>query len=159
MLKRQLSLLVISTILLSTTLVHAAEITEVPTLSIGNIKIQPRDLGAIIIDTPEIDINTTKVTVGRVSIDRNRRRNRTPSARRKLVIPSAAILRQRAMNKINQVESSARVGTSTTRSSTNDSRTVSEQNIQCSGSGSSVVQSSQTINGRTVSSETRTNCN
>jgi hypothetical protein len=159
MLKRQLSLLVISTILLSTTLVHAAEIPEVTNLSVGNIKIQPRDLGAIIIHTPDIDINTTKVTVERGSINRNRRRNRIPSARRKLVIPSAAIIRQRVMNKINQVESSARIGTSTTRTSTNDSRTVSEQNIQCSGSGSSIVQSSQTINGRTVSSETRTNCN
>lgn len=159
MLKRQISLLIISTIFFSTTLAHAAEIPEATKLSVGNIKTQVRDLGAIIMHTPDVDINTTKVTVGRVLIDRNRRRNRTPSVRRKLVIPSAAILRQQASDKVNQVEFPDRVGTSTTRTSTNDSHTVTEQNIQCSGSGSSVVQSSQTINGRTVSSETRTNCN
>lgn len=167
MLKRQISLLIISTIFFSTTLAHAAEIPEATKLSVGNIKTQVRDLGAIIMHTPDVDINTTKVTVGRVLIvgaaspmeNRNRRRNRTPSVRRKLVIPSAAILRQQASDKVNQVEFPDRVGTSTTRTSTNDSHTVTEQNIQCSGSGSSVVQSSQTINGRTVSSETRTNCN
>jgi hypothetical protein len=160
MLKRQLGLLLISTILLSTNLVHAAEIPEGTNVSIGNIKIQTSDRGEFSIKTPNIEINTAKVTVGRVSIDRNRRRNRkAPSVRRGQVIPSAAILRQQAIDKINSVESSDRVGNSTTRTSTNDSHTVTEQNIQCSGSGSSVIQSSQTINGRTVSSETRTNCN
>jgi hypothetical protein len=160
MLKRQLGLLVISTILLSTTLVHAAEIPGGTDLSVGNIRIQTSDRGEVNIKTPNIDINSAKVIVGRVSIDRNRRRNRkAPSMRRGREIPSAAILRQRAMDKVNSVESSDRVGNSTTRTSTNDSHTVTEQNIQCSGSGSSVIQSSQTINGRTVSSETRTNCN
>jgi hypothetical protein len=160
MLKRQLGLLVISTILLSTNLVHAAEISGGTDLSVGNIRIQTSDRGDVNIKTPNIDINSGKVTVGRVSIDRNRRRNRkAPSIRREREIPSAAVLRQRAMDKINSGESPNRVGTSTTRTSTNDSHTVSEQNIQCSGSGSSVIQSSQTINGRTVSSETRTNCN
>jgi hypothetical protein len=160
MLKRQLGLLVISTILLSTNLVHAAEISGGTDLSVGNIRIQTSDRGEVNIKTPNIDINSGKVTVGRVSIDRNRRRNRkAPSIRREREIPSAAVLRQRAMDKINSGESPNQVGTSTTRTSTNDSHTVSEQNIQCSGSGSSVVQSSQTINGRTVSSETRTNCN
>jgi hypothetical protein len=160
MLKRQLGLLVISTILLSTTLVHAAEIPEGTNISVGNIRVQTSDRGEVSIKTPNIEINTAKVIVGRVSIDRNRRRNRkAPSVRRGQVIPSAAILRQQAIDKINSVESSDRVGTSTTRTSTNDAHTVTEQNIKCSGSGSSVVQSSQTINGRTVSSETRTNCN
>jgi hypothetical protein len=159
MLKRQLGLLIISTLLCSTTLVHAAEIPEGTNVSVGNIRIQTSDRGEVRIQTPNININPTKVTVGRGSIDRNRRRNRTPSVRRKLVIPSAAILRQRAMDRVNSVESPNRVGTSTTRTSTNDAHTVSEQNIQCNGSGSSVIQSSQTINGRTVSSETRTNCN
>lgn len=160
MLKRQLGLLVISTILLSTTLVHAAEIPEGTNISVGNIRVQTSDRGEVSIKTPNIEINTAKVIVGRVSIDRNRRRNRkAPSVRRGQVIPSAAILRQQAIDKINSIESSDRVGTSTTRTSTNDAHTVTEQNIKCSGSGSSVVQSSQTINGRTVSSETRTNCN
>jgi hypothetical protein len=160
MLKRQLGLLVISTILFSTTLVHAAEIPEGTNISVGNIRVQTSDRGEVSIKTPNIEINTAKVTVGRVSIDRNRRRNRkAPSVRRGQVIPSAAILRQQAIDKINSVESSDRVGTSTTRTSTNDAHTVTEQNIKCSGSGSSVVQSSQTINGHTVSSETRTNCN
>jgi hypothetical protein len=160
MLKRQLGLLIISTLLCSTTLVHAAEIPEGTNVSVGNIRIQTSDRGEVSIQTPGVDINTTKVTVGRVSIDRNRRRNRkAPSMRRGRIIPSAAILRQQAIDKVNSVESPDRVGTSTTRTSTNDSHTVSEQNIQCSGSGSSITQSSQTINGRTVSSETRTNCN
>jgi hypothetical protein len=160
MLKRQLGLLVISTILLSTTLVHAAEMPGGTDLSVGNIRIQTSDRGEVNIKTPNIDIGPEKVIVGRVSIDRNRRRNRkAPSLRRGRAIPSAAILRQQAMDKTNSVESPNRAGTSTTRNSTNDSHTVSEQNIQCSGSGSSVIQSSQTINGRTVSSETRTNCN
>jgi hypothetical protein len=160
MLKRQLGLLVISTILLSTTLVHAAEIPEGTNISVGNIRVQTSDRGEVSIKTPNIEINTAKVIVGRVSIDRNRRRNRkAPSVRRGQVIPSAAILRQQAIDKINSIESSDRVGTSTTRTSTNDAHTVTEQNIKCSGSGSSVVQSSQTINGSTVSSETRTNCN
>jgi hypothetical protein len=160
MLKRQLGLLIISTILCSTTLVHAAEMPGGTDLSVGNIRIQTSDRGEVNIKTPNIDINPAKVTVGRVSIDRNRRRNRkAPSLRRGQTIPSAAILRQQAMDKVNSVESPDRIGTSTTRTSTNDAHTVSEQNIQCSGSGSSVIQSSQTINGRTVSSETRTNCN
>jgi hypothetical protein len=158
MLKRQLGLLLISTILFSTNLVHAAEIPEGTNISVGNIRIQTSDRGEVSIQTPNIDLTPAKVTVGRISIDRNRRRKNS-SARRKQVIPSAAILRQQAIDKVNSVESVDRVGTSTTRTSTNDSHTVSEQNIQCSGSGSSVIQSSQTINGRTVSSETRTNCN
>lgn len=49
----------------------------------------------------------------------------------------------------------------TIRSSSGDSETVNEQHqsIQCSGGGSSVSQSSTTINGRTVNSEVRSNCN
>ena len=160
MLKRQLGFLVISTILLSTTLVHAADISGSTDLSVGNIRIQTSDRGEVNIKTPNIDLNSAKVTVGGISIDRNRRRNRkAPSIRRGRVIPSAAILRQQALDKITPVEAPDRVGNSTTRTSTNDSHTVSEQNIQCSGSGSSISQSSQTINGRTVISETRTNCN
>jgi hypothetical protein len=160
MLKSRLGLLLISIIMLSTNLVHAAEISEGTNVSVGNIRIQTSDRGEIRIDTPNIDINTAKVTVGRVSIDRNRRRNRkAPSMRRGRVIPSAAILRQQAIDKVNSVESPTTVGTSTTRTSTNDAHTVSEHHIQCTGSGSSVIQSSQTINGRTVSSETHTNCN
>ena len=162
MLKLQCSLLMISTILFSTTLIHAAEMPEGAKVAVGNISIQTNDRGEVRIQTPNIDITPAKVTVGRVSIDRNRRRKNS-STRRRLVIPSAAILRQQAIDKVNSkvnsVESADRVGTSTTRTSTNDSHTTSEQNIQCSGSGSSVIQSSQTINGRTVSSETRTNCN
>ncbi len=162
MLKLQLGLLLISTILLSNNLVHAAGIAEGTNVSVGNVIIQTSDRGEVSIQTPNIDLTPAKVTVGRISIDRNRRRKNS-STRRRLVIPSAAILRQRAIDKVNSkvnsIESADRVGTSTTRTSTNDSHTTSEQNIQCSGSGSSVIQSSQTINGRTVSSETRTNCN
>lgn len=162
MLKLQLGLLLISTILLSNNLVHAAGIAEGTNVSVGNVRIQTSDRGEVSIQTPNIDLTPTKVTVGRISIDRNRRRKNS-STRRRLIIPSAAILRQRAIDKVNSkvnsIESADRVGTSTTRTSTNDSQTTSEQNIQCSGSGSSVIQSSQTINGRTVSSETRTNCN
>ena len=163
MLKSRLDLLLISIILLSTNLVHAAEIPEGTNVSVGNIRIQTSDRGEVRIDTPNIEITPAKITVGRVSIDRSRRRNRkAASVRRRQVIPSAATLRQQAIDKANLKANSVDpnpVGTSTTRTSTNDAHTVSEQNIQCSGSGSSVIQSSQTINGRTVSSETRTNCN
>ncbi len=158
MLNSRLGLLLISIILLSTNIVHAAEITEGTNISVGKIGIQTSDRGEARIDTPNIEISPAKITVGRVSIDRNRRRNRkAPSIRRGRVIP-ATILRQQAIDRLNSVDPD-RVGTSTTRTSTNDTHTVSEQNIQCSGSGSSAIQSSQTINGRTISSETRTNCN
>ena len=161
MLNSRFGLLLISIILLSTNLVHAAEISEGTNVSVGKIGIQTSDRGEVRIDTPNIDLSPAKITVGRVSIDRNRRRNRT-SVRQRQIIPSAAILRQQAIDKANSRANSVDpnpVGTSITRTSTNDSHTVSEQTIQCSGSGSSVIQSSQTINGRTVSSETRTNCN
>jgi hypothetical protein len=91
-------------------------------------------------------------------ISRTRRRARTPVVRKRGIYPTAT-LHQRAVDKIAPVEYPDRVQNSTIRTSTNDSQTINEQHVQCHGSGSSIVQSSQTINGRTVSSEVHTNCN
>jgi hypothetical protein len=46
-----------------------------------------------------------------------------------------------------------------TQSSTQSSTSEQQQSVQCSGSGTVVSQSSSTVNGRTVNSEVRRNCN
>lgn len=56
------------------------------------------------------------------------------------------------------------VRSSTIRTSSGDengsqSSTTQQQSVQCSGSGTVVSQSSSTVNGRTVNSEVRRNCN
>jgi hypothetical protein len=65
MLKHQLSLLAIATILLSPTLVHADEISGGKNLSVGNIKIQTSDSG-VSIQTPNVKIDTLKPSSGRI---------------------------------------------------------------------------------------------
>jgi hypothetical protein len=154
MLKHQLSLLAIATILLSSTLARADDISGGKNLSVGNIQIQTSDSGNVSIQTPSINIQALKSVDGRV-ISRIRRRARIPVVRY-----SPAILRQRAVVKTTPVEYPDRVHNSTIRTSTNNSQTINEQHVQCHGSGSSsIVQSSQTIDGKTVSSEVHTNCN
>jgi hypothetical protein len=158
MLKHQLSLLAIATILLSSTLARADDISGGKNLSVGNIQIQASDSGNVSIQTPSINIQTLKSVDGRV-ISRTRRRSRIPVVRGR-VIYSPATLRQRAVVKTTLVEYPDRVHNSTIRTSTNNSQTINEQHVQCHGSGSSsIVQSSQTIDGKTVSSEVHNNCN
>jgi hypothetical protein len=159
MLKRQIGLVAIVTLLLLPNLVSAAEIPENTNLSSGNVRVQISDRGGVSIQTPNINIDTNKPVVKRVLISRKYRRYRTPIVKRgRVVLPTVS--RQRAIDKVTPTaEHADRVRSSTIRTSTNDSHTISEQHVQCHGSGSSIVQSSQTINGRTVSSEVQTNCN
>jgi hypothetical protein len=160
MFKHQFNLLVVATLLLSPTLVHADEINDSTHLSVGNIHLQTSPNGGVNIQTPNIHINTDKPPADRTLISRNRRRYRAPVRRARTYPP--AILNQR-INRDDQSTGTrtSTVRTSTIRSSDNGSQSTSEQHqsVQCShGSGSSsVVQSSQTINGRTVSSEVHCN--
>jgi hypothetical protein len=182
MFKRQFSLLVMATLLLSPNLVHANEIDGDTNLSVGNIQIQNTSNGNKI-QTPNIQINTPKAAENPVIISRTRRRSRT-------VIRSIRTSKPLVFNKKVNSDTQTTVTTSTsplpnstirsstssstspapgsiTRSSTirnsssgNDSQAVNQQqqSMQCSGGGSSVSQSTSTVNGRTVSSEVRTNC-
>jgi hypothetical protein len=159
MLKRQIGLVAIVTLLLLPNLVSAAEIPENTNLSSSNVRVQISDRGGVIIQTPNINIDTTKPVIERVIISRKYRRYRTPIVKRGRIV-SPTIVRQQAIDRVTPtVEHVDSIRNSTIRTSTNDSHTISEQHVQCHGSGSSIVQSSQTINGRTVSSEVQTNCN
>ncbi len=179
MFKRQFSLLVMATLLLSPTLVHANELGESTNLSVGNIRLQTNSSGGVSIQTPNINLNTAPSPEDRVLLSRTtRRRIRTPIRRtiirRGRIISSPSLIRQSTIisqptiirqstidpadRSINQTST---IRSSTVRTSSNGSQSISEQHnsVQCSpGSGSSVSQSTQTINGRTVSSEVRTNC-
>jgi ribosomal protein S30 len=99
MFKRQFSLLVMATLLLSPSLVHANESNEDTNISVGNIRVQTNSRGTSIqtpginvntgssdgdrietsgdgvsIQTPRIQIKTAKPTIDRTYISRNRRR-------------------------------------------------------------------------------------
>ena len=184
MFNRQFSLLVIATLLLSPNLVHANEIDGDSNLSVGNIQILNTGNGTIL-KTPNIQINSPKATENQVLVSRNRRRSRATVIRSTRT--SKPLIFNQKVNSSTQTtvttttpstpSSTTRSSTtttstpstpsSTTRSSTirnsssgNGSQSVNEQqqSIQCSGGGSSVSQSTSTVNGRTVSSESRTNC-
>lgn len=159
MLKCQTGLLTIVTLLLLPSLVSAAEISENTNLSSGNVRVQISNRSGVNIQTPNLNIDTTKPVTKRVLISRKYRRYRTPVLKRgRIILPP--IVRQRLVGKVAPtVEYPDRIRSSTIRTSTNDSHTINEQHVQCHGSGSSIVQSSQTINGRTVSFEVQTNCN
>ena len=161
MFNRQFSLLVIATLLLSPNLVNANEIDENQNLSIGNVQIQTTEIGTTI-QTPKIKITTPKATENRVIISRTRRRNLDRVRRGRTATP--AIIRQRVEDSNRQITTpTTQIRNSTIRSSRNEDRSEStieqQQSVQCSGSGSSVSQSSSsTVNGRTISSEVRKNC-
>lgn len=185
MFKRHFSLLAIATLLLSPYVAQANQIDGDGNVSVGNVRIQSTGSGKSI-HTPKIQVNTPKSTDNRVSIERIRRRSRIPAITRTRT--SAPMILNNKVNTDSQttvitnttpistpiirnstIRSSSgdvQYPTSTTRSSTirsssGDSESVNEQHqsIQCSGGGSSVSQSSTTINGRTVNSEVRNNCN
>ncbi|WP_373547163.1 hypothetical protein [Chamaesiphon sp.] len=160
MFNRQFSLLVIATLLLSPNLVNANEIDENPNLSIGNVQIQTTESGTTI-QTPKIKITTPKATENRVIISRTRRRNLTQVRRGRTSTP--AMIRQRVESNRQNTNPTAQIRNSTIRSSRNEDSSESiieqQQSVQCSGSGSSVSQSSSTtVNGRTISSEVSKNC-
>jgi hypothetical protein len=179
MLKRQFSLLAIATLLLSPTLVHADEIGESTHISVGNIQIQPDGYGGTKIQTPNVNITTAQPFANRWLISSRKQRIRTSV--RKPVIKSGKMISTPAVKSqatiaqppITQPPISQPPSDSTNRSmsqtstirssshtSNNGSHSEQHSSVECSssGSGTSVTRSTQTINGRTVSSEVRTNC-
>lgn len=183
MFKRQFSLLVMATLLLSPTLVQANELGESTNLSVGNIRLQTNSSGGVSIQTPNINLNTAQSPEDRVWISRTTRRRIRTSIRRPIrtttilrgrVISSPSLIRQSTIfsqptiirqstidPEYRSINRTSTIRSSTVRTSSNGSESISEQHnsVQCSpGSGSSVSQSTQTINGRTVSSEVRTDC-
>jgi hypothetical protein len=181
MLKRQFSLLAIATLLLSPTLVHADEIGESTNISAGNVRIQTDEYGVTKIQTPNVNITTAQPFANRWLISSRKRRTRT-SIRKPVVksgqmisTPSVRSQPPIAQPPIAQPPISQPPSDSTNRSVVNQTSTIrsssttsnngshSEQHssVECSSSGSgtsSVTRSTQTINGRTVSAEVRTNC-
>jgi hypothetical protein len=184
MFNRQFSLLVMVGLLLSTDLVHANEINGNQNVSVGNVQIRTTKNGTVL-QTPKVQINSSKAT-GKVLTSRTRRRVRTAVVRPKrqvIISKPSVILPQRVgtsappviiintpttnptirTSTISVPTSTPTVRRSTIRTSTDGSRSVStqQQSIQCSSDdegSSSVSQSTSTVNGRTVRSETRTNC-
>ena len=184
MLNRQFSLLVMISLLLSPDLVHADEIDGNRNLSVGNVQIRTTNNGTVL-QTPKIQVSTPTAT-GKVITSRTRRRVRTTIVRPKqqvIISKPSVILPQRVgtsappviiintptsnptirTSTISTPSSTPTVRRSTIRTSTNGSESVStqQQSIQCSSDdegSSSVSQSTSTVNGRTVRSETRTNC-
>jgi hypothetical protein len=180
MLKRQFSLLAIATLLLSPTLVHADEIGESTNISAGNVRIQTDEYGVTKIQTPNVNITTAQPFANRWLISSRKRRTRTPV--RKPVMKSGKMISAPSVRSqppiaqppisqppisqppIDSTNRSVVNQTSTIRSSSqtsnNGSHSEQHSSVECSssGSGTSVTRSTQTINGRTVSSEVRTNC-
>jgi hypothetical protein len=186
MFNRQFSLLVIVGLLLSTDLVHANEIDGDRNVSVGNVQIRTTPNGTVL-QTPKIQVSTPKAT-GKALTSRNRRRVRTAVVRpkRQVIISNPSVILPQQVGTsappptiiistptshpttpsatTSTPTSTPTVQRSTTiRTSTNGSESVStqQQSIQCSSDdegSSSVSQSTSTVNGRTVRSETRTNC-
>lgn len=165
---RQFTLIAIATLLLSPNLVHANEIDGDRNLSVGNIQILNTPNGTVI-QTPKIQVNTPKSSPG-VIISRARR-TRTSVRRTRSTTP---LIFNRRVNSDSQTittttdsGNNSTVRSSTIRSSSNGGSTQTssqssseqQQSSQCSGNGTVVSQSTSTVNGRTVSSESRTNCN
>jgi hypothetical protein len=175
MLKRQFSLLAIATLLLSPTLVHADEIGESTNISVGNIQIQTDGYGGTKIQTPNVNITTAQPFRNHWLISSRKRRIRTsvrkPVVKNGQIISAPSVMSQPpiaqppiAQPPIDSTNRSVVTQTSTIRSSSqtsnNGSHSEQHSSVECSssGSGTSVTRSTQTINGRTVSSEVRTNC-
>ncbi len=177
--KRQFGIIAIAILLLSPTLVSAHDLDEGTSLSVGKIHINTNSSGTRL-ETPNIQIDTPQATEQRTLISRTRR-SRTQIRRKRTSAPAIirprvdpddnepSIIRTPTMPKVPSVPSvpTSTIRTPTVRSSTirttsnnDESSTVSEQrqSVQCSGSGSTVSQSSTTVNGRTVNSEVRSNC-
>ncbi len=169
MLKRQFSLLAIATLLLSPTLVHADEIGESTNISVGNIRIQTDASGATNIQTPNVNITTAQPFTNRWLMSSRRQRIRK-SVRKPVVksgqmisapvVKSQPPIAQPPGDSTNPVVNQTSTIRSSSHTSNNGSHSEQHSSVECSssGSGTSVTRSTQTINGRTVSSEVRTNC-
>ncbi len=165
---RQFTLIAIATLLLSPNLVNANEIDGDRNLLAGNIQILNTPNGTVI-RTPKIQVNTSKSSPG--VINRRTRRTRTSIRRTRSAAPlifnrkvnaDVQIIRtttgsgNNSIMRSSTIRSSSNGGSTQTRS---QSSSAQQQSSQCSGSGTVVSQSTSTVNGRTVSSESRTNCN
>jgi hypothetical protein len=164
---RQLSLLVVTILLLSPNLVRAQEIEPGSQLSVGNIFIQTNDYGTFIY-TPQIQISTPKSIENTRSTRWDRHRRSTSVNNRRGKFTPSSVTKKTNSDSYTTVTTSTYPGNGSTirsttirRSDRNGSQSsVSEQrqSIQCSGENSSVSQSTSTVNGRTVSARTWTNC-
>ncbi len=166
---RQFTLIAIATLLLSPNLVHANEIDGDRNSSVGNVQIVNTPNGTVI-QTPKIQVVTPKSTPGAV-VSRTRR-TRTSVRRTRTATP---LIFNKKVNSDSQttVRTTTDSGdttitrSSTIRSSSNSGNTQTsqsssneqQQSTQCSGSGTTISRSTSTVNGRTVSSESHTNCN
>ena len=169
---RQSTLVAIAILMLSPNLVQAREIygDEDLNLSVGNMQILNTPEGTII-QTPKIQVITPTPPSG-VVVSRTRR-NRTSIRRTRTSTP--LIFNKKVNSEANTtVTTTTNSGTnstvmrsSTIRSSSNGGSTQSssqsvnegQHSSQCSGNGMTVSQSTSTVNGRTVSSQSRTSCN
>jgi hypothetical protein len=158
MFNRQLGIVAIVALLLSSSLVQAREIDDDP-IDGGNVRVQTTQ-NETIIQTPKIQIITPKVPKNKVLGNRTRRRDR------KYIRTSTAATNNKPLNSNHQVIGVPDIApnrSSTIRRSTYDEDSQStieqQQSVQCGGSGSSVSQSStSTVNGRTISSEVHRDC-
>jgi hypothetical protein len=165
MLKRQISLLAISTLLLSPTLVHADEIGKSTNISVGNIQIKTDGYGGTNIQTPNVQISTPQPFVNQWLMSSRKRRIRTsvrkPVLKSGQIISAPAVMRQPPIDSpTRSVVTQTSTIRSTSQTSNNGAHSEQHSSVECSssGSGTSVTRSTQTINGRTVSEEVRTNC-
>jgi hypothetical protein len=174
MLNRQSGLLVAAILLLLPNLASANEVDRDAHLSIGNIYRHSTNNGA------SKDISQLSIGNTRQLIARNRQRNRTPIRRKQPIYSPPAIIQKmdEPTSKVRMpkmpsvpavpsipnstIQTTPTVRSSTIRGSSNEhgveSTIEQRQSVQCSGSGTSVSRSSTTINGRTISSEVRGNC-
>ena len=173
MFNRQSGLLVVVILLLLPNLASASEVDRDVHLSIGNIYRHSTSNG-MSTDISQLSGNTRQL------IARNRQRNRTPIRRKQPIYSPPAIIQKMdeptskvrmpkmpSVPAVPSIPSSTIPTTPTVRSSiirgsSNEhgveSTVEQRQSVQCSGSGTSVSRSSTTINGRTISSEVRGNC-
>jgi hypothetical protein len=166
---RQFTLIAIATLLLSPNLVSANEIDVDRNLSVGNVQILSTPNGTVI-QTPKIQVVTPKSSPG-ATVSRTRR-TRTSVRRTRTATP---LIFNKKVNSDSQTTVRTTTtdsgNTSTTQSSTirsssdsgntqaSQSSSNRQQSTQCSGSGTTISRSTSTVNGRTVSSESHTNCN
>ncbi len=159
MFNRQFSLLVVATLLLSPSLVHANELDTDTNISVGNIRVQTNSRGTSIqtpgvnvntgaadgdrietsgsgisIQTPRIQIKTAKPTIDQTYLSRSRRRYRT-RIKRGRIIYSPSIRRA-------PIEPDATMSNSSTIYQGNNGN-IGQSTIRSSSSSSS-----QTINGQ-----------
>ena len=164
---RQFTLVAIATLLLSPNLVQAREVYgDEEGLSVGNVQILNTPDGAII-QTPKIQVSTP-IPSSRAVVSQTRR-TRTSVRRTRTAAP---LIFNKKVNSANTTVTTTNSGgntrimrSSTVRNSSDGSTqstqsagTDRQQSIECNGNGTTVSQSTSTVNGRTVSSQ-QTSCN